>query len=116
MSTEEQIQELELTIDQAREQVKLAEALNRLHKNEDFKAVILDGYFRDEASRLVALLADPNCQTDAWQNALTNSVRSISELRQHFAKTFHFGELAARAIDDANAAIVEIENENQEEN
>lgn len=108
---DEQIQEFELSIEQAKAQVGLAEALQRLHQNPDFKSVILEGYFRDEAARMVGLLGEPTLQEPAMQQALHNSLRSISELRQHFAKVFHFGELAARAIDDNERAIVEIEND-----
>lgn len=113
MSKDTQIQEIELSIEEAKAQVALADALQRLHKNPDFKLVILDGYFRDEAARMVGLLADPNMQDERMQAAVNNSLRSISELRSHFGKVFHFGELASIAIGDAQAAITEIENEEE---
>lgn len=108
---DEQIQEFELTIADAKAQVGLAEALERLHKNPDFRQVIVDGYFRDEAARMVSLLGEPNAQEPAMQTAINNSLRSISELRQHFTKIFHFGELAHRAIEESQQAITEIEND-----
>lgn len=40
--------------------ISKGEALKRLQDNPDFKAVILDGFLKDEVLRVVSLKADPN--------------------------------------------------------
>ena len=39
--------------------VAMGEAVNRLHDNPDFQKVFLEGYFQDEAARLVSIMALP---------------------------------------------------------
>lgn len=42
---------------EVQQQLKLAESLDRLYKNDDFKAVILDRYLHDEPLRITELLS-----------------------------------------------------------
>ena len=53
-----QVEEIELEINQAKEKVALKDSLEKLIKNRDFKKVITEGYFEQEAIRLVLLKAD----------------------------------------------------------
>ena len=41
----EQIKQLEMSIDEAKELIALGDSIERLYKNKDFKKVILEGYF-----------------------------------------------------------------------
>jgi len=98
MSKEQQIQEIEQSIQGARITVELGNALARLHSNRDFKKVVLDGYFRDEAVRLVHLLSDPNMQTPDKQATILSDIRSIGALGSFF-KTLEFrADLARKSI------------------
>lgn len=97
MSTTE-IQEIELNIKQARKIVELGEALERLRNNRDFKKVIQEGYFEQEAIRLVHLKADQAMQTAAFQESIIKQVDAIGALNQYFQTVFHRAGLAQKAI------------------
>ena len=53
--TLEQIDEMKANCKRA---IDVANALDRLHKNTDFKTVFLDNYMRDDVVRLVGLLGE----------------------------------------------------------
>lgn len=57
---QQDIQEVQLTIEEAKEIIAMGDAIERLFKNRDFKKVVLEGYFEKEAVRYVKLLGDAN--------------------------------------------------------
>lgn len=87
LSQQEQIQQVELTIEEARKFIALGDAIARLENNEDFQKVIFDGYFINEAARLTGLLAEPSMQRPEQQARLHMGLRGISELKQHLLTT-----------------------------
>lgn len=99
MSNEQQMAQIEMSIEAAQKRIEDAAALDRLYKNPDFKRIFLDGYFRDEASRTVLLKADPSMQGEQEQKDCNNIIMAIGMLRQHFAKVFAIGEQAEYAIE-----------------
>lgn len=108
------IEEFELSIAEARKHTDLADALERLAKNKDFKSLILTGYFEEEAVRLVALKAVPQMLGDDMQKKILTSIDGIGALTQYFSMINNVGTQAQIAIDEANEAIVEIGLEEEE--
>jgi len=107
---EEQLHQVEISVDQAKQSIKFAEALERLHSNKDFKEVILEGYFRDEASRLVLLKSDPEMQDKARQRDVMNAITAVGGLFGYFNKVFTFGTIAKRTLkedEDTKQAILQ---------
>jgi hypothetical protein len=62
----------------------LNESLDRLHENEDFKKVILEGYFKDKAINGVSLLAEDNIKRQGLRTDLMESLIAISQLQDYF--------------------------------
>lgn len=87
LTRDQEIQQIELTIGQARKFIAIGDALTRLEKNEDFKKLIFNEYFVEEAARFTSLLAEPAMQRPDQQSALFNSLRAISELKQWLLTT-----------------------------
>ena len=56
---ESQIDQVTLTIEEARAQIDKSSALRRLEKNKDFKSIFLDGLLKEDAIGQVHLLASP---------------------------------------------------------
>jgi len=101
--SDNQISEIEVTIEQAKAQIEKMEALGRLANNEDFKLVIDDGYFLKEASNLVLLLAAPGFASEEEQNRLNKNITAIGFLRQYFSGIMQIGAQAQKSvIDDEN--------------
>lgn len=98
MNNEEQLENIEISIEQAKKAIDMMESLLKLTKNKDFKKVINEGYFEKEASRLVLLKADPSMQSPEDQRLLDNSIIAIGFLRQYFSAVIQMGRMAERSI------------------
>lgn len=97
--SQEQIQDIEENIKEARKIVELAECVDRLRKNRDFKQVIQEGYFHKEAVRLVHLKSDPAFQTPERQKSILLQIDAIGALNQYFDGIYHAARLAGKAIE-----------------
>lgn len=109
--SDELLNELELNIAEAKEIVALGDALVRLYSNRDFKAVILDGYFRTEAARLVMGKAHPQVARPDVQACFLKSIDAIGELGQYFNKVRQQADMAGQAIDADRQTLAELAEE-----
>lgn len=114
MSIEQEIEQVEISLQQAKEQIERAEALDRLHQNKDFRKMILEGYFKEEASRLVLLKGDINLSKEAEEHC-DKMINGIGVLRAYFQTVYHFGNMAEKAIADHEAAREELLQEQLQE-
>lgn len=96
----EQIEQIELSIDDAKKAIQLSKSLDRLIKNKDFQRVIDTGYLETEAVRLVHLKADFNMQSVENQDFVIRGIDSIGNLRAYFSKIFQKGRGAESALVD----------------
>lgn len=105
------VQEIQDYIKEMKDKTKRLDALNRLAKNKDFKLIVDDGYFKDEAIRAVMLKADPTQESPECQEHLDKLITSIGYLRQYFRTITAEGVAAYNAIEDAEQALLEYEEE-----
>ena len=92
------VQQIQANIDRAQEIIKLDKALERLESNQDFKAVIIDGYLEKEAVRLVHLKSDPAMQNPSSQASVTAQIDAIGGLVQYFRTVGQLASIAAKSI------------------
>ena len=95
----DQIREIELNIEQAKEIVARGNALRRLYGNHDFQNIFLKGYMEQESIRLVHLKADPNMQTPENQAAIIRQMDSIGCITGYLNNVTHQAMLAEKAIE-----------------
>lgn len=107
-NAETQLQQLEITMEQAQESIALADALDRLHKNKDFKKVFLDGYMKEEASRAVLLRADPALTTDRQRQEVDDIITGIGNFRLYLSKIYKVAMMAERSIEDSKRTRQEL--------
>jgi len=100
----EEVNEIQVSIDQAREAVQLRDDLRALQKNRAFKKIIVEGYFKGESHRLVIALAEPEMQTEERQAKVITDIKAIGSLRQFF-------ELIEQAGDNMEDAIKKSQDE-----
>jgi hypothetical protein len=62
----------------------MAQALERLEKNDDFKKVILNGYFKDKAVNGVSLLATNYVKKGGHRPDIMEALVAISQLQDYF--------------------------------
>jgi hypothetical protein len=93
------IQAIEENIRKAKKFVEAGDALERLQANKDFKEIIMNGYFSNEAVRLVHLKADESFQTAERQKSILTQIDAIGSLNQYFQTIFHKAAMAKKAIE-----------------
>lgn len=103
------IEQIELSIEEAQKMVERKERALRLADNPDFKSLILDGYFKDEAIRLTHLLSDPNAV--AHRPQITESMVSIGSLKRYLHAIVQMGAMAEQEISEARETLDEIRGE-----
>jgi len=93
-----ELKQIDQNIKESKLIVKMAEALENLGNSRDFKLVIMEGYFKEEAIRLVMLRSDPSMQTPERQQSLMAQIDAIGTLNQYFQTVFFKGSIANKAI------------------
>jgi hypothetical protein len=106
--SDEDIKTLELTIIQAREKVALLQSMERLSTNKDFIALVLKGYFEDEAIRLVMAKSASGMESKDNQKAVTKCIDAIGSFGMYLHKTKQEGKMAEMALVDAQLTKEEI--------
>lgn len=100
------LQEIQISIEGAKHLKQLGEALERLEKNKDFKLVVGNGYFENEALRLTGLLAEvtetrnaPSALGGISKNSIVDQLSAIAHFSAYIrgvrGKTQGIGEQLA---------------------
>lgn len=93
-----ELQQLELNIKQSQKIVDLGESLERLVSNRDFKKVILEGYFEQEAIRLVHLKSDDNMQSSGSQYSIEKQMMGIGAFSSYLNTVRMRAQMAINAL------------------
>jgi hypothetical protein len=107
MSTAE-LQQLETNIKQSQKIIDLGDALDRLRNNRDFKKLVLEGYFEQEAIRLVHLMSDSNMQSPNTQAAIYKEMTGIGMFRSYLDTLATSARVARRTLESDEATRDEI--------
>lgn len=107
MSDYTTVEEVELSIEQAQEKIKLRDMAMKLASNREFKKLIIDGYFKDEAARLAGVSGDPN--TLNVRDEIFDQMKSISYFRQFMQKYVREGDMAEQELQDHYEVLNEME-------
>lgn len=110
MDNPTEIQQVEVSLEEAERIAAFGEALRRLEDNRDFQAVILDGYFKEEAARLVMLTGVASFGTTQIDDVHA-AIRGVAELRQFFLARRAAADMAAKEIGDYKEALDEMREE-----
>lgn len=113
---EKQLRELEITMEQAKQNIDLMNALDKLINNiPEWKKVIEENYFEKEASRLVLLKADPSMQKDEEQKQIIQSIDAIGYFRRYLQTVYQLGRMAERALEEDSRTRQDLLQEQLEE-
>lgn len=101
----EQLESVELSIDEAKAKIERSKQLDRLEKNKDFKALILDHLLRENAITQVRLLAAPGLKAPGEGPAVAKAgiqarIDMIGELTNFFRWTHMEAEQAKHALSE----------------
>ena len=99
---------VEITIEDANLAIAKAETMSKLSKNPEFKELILEGYFKEEAYNLVLYKANPaNGSTENQANIL-RAIDAIGNVRLYLQRIIDEGKEAAIAKYEAEATKEDI--------
>jgi hypothetical protein len=101
MTLDQEIKALDNNIESAKESIEFGSAVGKLRSNRDFKQVILEGYFKAEAIRLVHLKADPNMQSPEKQQSIVSQMDAIGAFMQYLDTAMHMAALATRTKEES---------------
>ena len=108
MSTEEELNQLDANIAEAKHYIDIKKSVERLFKNRDFKKVILEYYFKEEAARLV--MAKSSNLNEEQKKLIDCMIYGIGALSNFFDSVHQRGmqaEEALREDEDARTAILQ---------
>lgn len=106
--TDPNVRNIDIEIEEAKRAIKRLDMLTRLKKNKDFKALIDEGYFKEEASNLVIAKAIPHLRDEKQQKVFDNRIVAIGEFRQWLSEIETMGGIATKALQEAEATRDEI--------
>lgn len=84
--------------------VEMYAALERLERNDDFRKVILDGYFKDKAVAGVSLLANDGIKRSGARPDVYESLIAISALQDHFITIKSLGRIDYSDMEELDGA------------
>lgn len=109
MNQDTALQELDYLIKESKKTIELGASLNRLMNNKDFKAVILDGYLREEAIRLVNLKGSPEIEGDPKKEAaVMKQIDSIGSFAGYLRTVFQMTQRAEKELVDCEQTREEL--------
>ncbi len=105
MSTEEELNQLDASMAEAKHFIDIKNSCVKLHRNRDFKKVILDYYFKEEAARLV--MAKSSNLSEEQKKLIDNMMYGVGALSNFFDSVLQRGVQAEQALrDDEEARTV----------
>lgn len=94
--------------EKANKQIQLAEALRRLHDNQDFRLVFVQNYLQEEPIRLVHMLADGNTiygqNPEAQERDNKEQMIGVARLSSYFRRIYTIAEGAQKTLNDLDEA------------
>ena len=112
MSTEEELNQLEANIAEAKHFIDIKKSVERLFRNRDFKKVILEYYFKEEAARLV--MAKSSNLNEEQKKLIDCMIYGIGALSNFFDSVHQRGIQAEQALQEDEDAKTEILQEDLE--
>jgi len=73
--------------------VEMAMAAERLHNNEDFKKLVLEGYFKDKAINGVSMLATDYVRQNGVRGEIMESLVAISHFQDYLSTVKSMGTM-----------------------
>jgi hypothetical protein len=99
----EELAEIDAKLKEFEKSIEMGEALDRLHKNEDFALVIISGFFESEKERIADVLTTPTRIGKDIYEILMEKLSSIRHLKEYIGAKFSESETARMQIEELEA-------------
>ena len=101
------VEDLEYQLEQTKGLKIRREQAERLSKNKDFRALIIDGFCLHDAARFVQLSQDPALPPENRADAL-NLAQASGHLKRYLQSQIQMGTTAERSIAEIELEIAEL--------
>jgi hypothetical protein len=108
------VQQIEVNIEFAKKCIKEMNDIDALYKNAAFKRIITEGYFKDNAAKLVQRKAMPGMADQENQMAIENGFVGIGELQQYLFTKRMTGKQFEADLEDMHKTRDELAQEEAE--
>ncbi len=105
MSEAQEMQQVEISLEAAKEHLELGKALERLKDNPDFQKLFTHKYIETYAARLVRLKGSVGMQDERNQKNIDMQIQGIGQFNQYMLFIEQEGQLAEKAIEDLDAEM-----------
>lgn len=102
-----EVQELEISIEEARKYVQRGKEALALSDIPEFKRLVLEGYFVEEASRLALLFSDPQL-SDEQREYVHRDLIGVGAFKRYLSTIVQQGRIASNEIDSMQDTLEEI--------
>jgi hypothetical protein len=106
MTPQSELEEIQLSIQAARDLVEKRDALITLSKNEQFKKMILEGYLKNEAVRLAQISGEYAHRE--YRGEIMGMITGISYFNQWIEQVLREGDNAEEAIREHEQAMQDV--------
>jgi hypothetical protein len=107
------IQDLEQGIEDAKEVVNRRQMALKLFENYEFRKLFIEGYFLEDAARLVQMSTDPRVKPEN-QQACLEEARATGYMRRFLSDCVQFGAVFERDLPQMHATLAELRAEEAE--
>lgn len=104
---QKEIQQIHLSLESAKELVKLGQEALALAENTIFEKLVLKGYFIDEAARLVHLFGDPTINADV-RGKIERDLHGPSSFKRYLQTMVARGRNASQEIESYMSSLEEL--------
>ena len=101
MNPDQELEAIELSIEEAKDKIAKAAALDRLHDNIDFKKVFLNDFLTDRVVRLTRLQASQGNQDERVQKYIANQLNASAHMYQYMVAVTQEGLQAKHDLESA---------------
>lgn len=101
------IQDLEREIVAAKELIGRRNMAHKLSENHEFRVLFHEGFFVEEAARLVQLSADPSLSIEQRADALSMA-QATGHTKRYLSMMFQMGAVAERELPQMEASVEEL--------
>lgn len=108
MTNDQLINKLDQDVKNLKPIIEFGNSVERLRSNRDFNKVIVEGYLKQEALRLVHAKSDPNMQDPDKQAAIVRDIDAIGTLYQFLSLAERQGDMAKAQLDSIEEARSEV--------
>lgn len=114
MQYQNEVEQVELALADAKEMIERKRMVLSLEGNRAFKKIILEGYFEKEAARLALLSSDPMLNNDQ-RGSVFQDLAGLGALQRYLRTIIMMGTMAEQSVEEYQDTLDDLRAEGADE-